>query len=190
MNAVRHLVELGHSRIAHVAGPRTFLHSLSRRTAWADALDEAGLPCGPLVVSDFTAAGGAAATEQLLDLAEPPTAVVYANDLMAIAGLGVAHNRGLRVPRDLSVTGFDGTELGMHVHPPLTTVVTNPFAWGQAAARLLLTVTNRRRIGPPADIDLDPARLEVRRSTARPPKQRREPAVPRRTKRPPIHKEK
>jgi DNA-binding LacI/PurR family transcriptional regulator len=190
MNAVRHLVHLGHNRIAHVAGPRTFLHGLSRRTAWADALDEAGLRRGPVVVSDFTAAGGAAATEQLLDLAEPPTGIVYANDLMAIAGLGVAHRRGLRVPRDLSVSGFDGIELAMHVHPALTTVVTNPFGWGEAAARSLLAVTNRRRIDPPADIYLDPARLEVRRSTARPPKQQREPAVPRRTKSPSIRKEK
>ena len=195
MNAVRHLVELGHSRIAHVGGPLKFLHSLSRRAAWADALDEAGLPRGPVVLSDFTAAGGAAATERLLDLAEPPTAIVYANDLMAIAGLGVAHNRGLRVPRDLSVTGFDGTELAEHVHPPLTTVVGNPFAWGQAAARSLLAVADRRTLGAPADVNLDPARLEVRRSTARPPRQRREPSAPRRPnlvsgKRPPIRKEK
>ena len=132
------------------------------------------------MLSDFTAAGGAAATERLLDLAEPPTAIVYANDLMAIAGLGVAHNRGLRVPKDLSVTGFDGTELAKHVHPPLTTVVGNPFAWGQAAARSLLAVTDSRTLGAPADVSLDPARLEVRRSTARPPRQQREPSAPRR----------
>lgn len=168
MNAVRHLVGLGHTRIAHVSGQPEFLHSVSRREAWVDALDGAGLACGPLVVSDFTADGGAAATQQLLDLAEPPTAIVYANDLMAIAGIGVAHNRGLRVPRDLSVTGFDGTELASHVHPPLTTVVSSPFAWGQAAARSLLAVTDRGALDV-ADIDLAPARLDMRSSTARAP---------------------
>ncbi|MGI8696595.1 MAG: LacI family DNA-binding transcriptional regulator, partial [Mycobacteriales bacterium] len=96
--AVLHLVDLGHTRIAHVSGPAKFLHSRSRRDAWADALHEVGVQPGPLVVSDFTAAGGAAATTQLLDRAEPPTAIVYANDVMAIAGLGIAHQRGLSVP--------------------------------------------------------------------------------------------
>lgn len=166
--AVQHLVGLGHTRIGHVSGPLSFLHSVSRRDAWIEALRHAGLAAGPLVVSDFTAAGGAAATAALLDLRDAPTAVVYANDLMAIAGIGVAHNRGLNVPEDLSVTGFDGTELASHVHPPLTTITTNPFAWGQASATALLG--RIRRAGPEAveDVNLEPGRLEVRGSTARP----------------------
>lgn len=166
--AVRHLVELGHERIAHVSGPLAFVHGRSRRDAWAEALKAAGRRRGRLVEADFTAAGGARATARLLDLADPPTAIVYANDAMAIAGLSVAHNRGLRVPDDLSVTGFDGTELASHVHPALTTVTTNPFGWGQAAARTLLAVIER---GTPRGIDdvvLDPPRLEIRQSTAPP----------------------
>lgn len=167
-DAVRHLAELGHRRIAHVSGPLEFLHGRSRREAWAAALKEAGLPRGRHVASDFTAAGGARATARLLDLAEPPTAIVYANDSMAIAGLSVAQNRGLRVPDDLSVTGFDGTELASHVHPALTTVITNPFGWGRAAAELLLTVIERGSPQGVADVDFPAARLEVRGSTAAP----------------------
>lgn len=166
--AVRHLVELGHRRIAHVSGPLEFLHSRSRRDAWSAALKQAGLPRGRSVAADFTAAGGAKATARLLDLAEPPSAIVYANDVMAIAGLGVAHNRGLRVPRDLSVTGFDGTELSSHVHPTLTTITTDPFGWGQAAATTLLTAIDREPPQVPAEIELPPARLEIRNSTAPP----------------------
>ncbi|MDQ6938060.1 MAG: LacI family transcriptional regulator [Actinomycetota bacterium] len=166
--AVRHLADLGHQRIGHVAGPMEFLHGQSRRAAWAGAVEQAGLRPGPVVVSDFTAAGGAAATRQLLEAANPPTAIVYANDLMAIAGLGVAQRRGLRVPDDISITGFDGAELTSHVHPPLTTIVTNPFGWGRSAAATLLTAVNS---GPPngvADAHPEPAQLEVRGSTAPP----------------------
>lgn len=176
-DAVRHLVALGHTRIAHVSGPLEFLHSITRRDAWAQTLAEAGLAAGPLVVSDFTAAGGAAATAQLLELAEPPTAIVYTNDLMAIAGLGVAHSLGLSLPDQLSITGFDGTELGSHVHPRLTTVIRNPFGWGQAAATMLLALTGRDALDTHQDVDLEPGRLEVRGSTAGPPQPTRKSAT-------------
>jgi DNA-binding LacI/PurR family transcriptional regulator len=132
--AVEHLLELGHRRIAHVAGPEEFVHSASRLEAWAGALQDAGVPAGPLERADFSAQGGARATALLLDLPEPPTAIVYANDLMAIAGSAVAAGRGVDVPGDLSITGFDDAEVSAHVRPPLTTVRTDAFAWGRAAA--------------------------------------------------------
>jgi DNA-binding LacI/PurR family transcriptional regulator len=166
--AVEHLVELGHARIGYVSGPEDFLHSRSRRDAWAAAMQEARLAAGPVVVADFTAAGGAAATNHLLDLPDPPTAVIYANDVMAIAGIGAAHNRGLGVPRDLSVVGFDGIELGSYVHPPLTTVTTDPFRWGQVAAETLLHATADASSGAAHDVELPPAQLKVRASTAKP----------------------
>jgi DNA-binding LacI/PurR family transcriptional regulator len=165
--AIDHLVQLGHARIAHVSGPSPFVHAVSRRNAWAGALADAGLRKGPLVTSDFTAQGGATATAKLLDLADPPTAIVYANDLMAIAGIGVAQNRGLSVPTDLSVTGFDDTELSSHMHPSLTTITADPFGWGRAAATTLLDAVEGRRV---ADVDLEPAQLKVRQSTAAPPR--------------------
>jgi DNA-binding LacI/PurR family transcriptional regulator len=174
--AVHHLAGLGHGSIAHVAGPQRYVHGVSRRSAWEQALRSAGLPLGPLQVGDFTAAGGAAATRELLAAPEPPTAIVYANDLMAIAGITVAHQLGVAVPGQLSVTGFDDTELAAHVHPPLTTVRQDPISWGRAAARALLDLVEGREAG---DLELPPARLVVRESTASPPATRRRVPRPR-----------
>lgn len=170
--AVEHLTALGHERIAYVSGPQELLHSRSRRDAWADAMTAAGLSTGPLVLADFTAAGGVRATTQLLDDPQPPTAIIYANDMMAIAGTGVAVTRRLRVPQHLSVIGFDGTELASHIHPPLTTVVTDPFGWGRVAAETLLRVTDPAQHDTVDNVTLPPARLEVRASTVKPPRRR------------------
>ena len=164
--AVAHLVDLGHRAIAHVSGPLQMVHGLSRRTAWADALAAAGLPPGPMVEGDFSAESGAAATRTLLDRDQPPTAIVYANDLMAMAGISVATARGVRLPAELSVTGYDDTEISAHLQPPLTTVSTDVAAWGRAAATLLLDVIHQRPLTP---ADLPPARLVVRGSTGPPP---------------------
>lgn len=160
---VEHLAALGHRRIAHVAGPQQFVHGDRRRRAWQQTLAGLGLPQGPEAVGDFTAAGGAEATRRLLRAPEPPTAVVYANDLMAIAGITVAHELGLRIPEDLSVTGFDDTELAGHVHPPLTTVRRDALGMGRAAARLLMQLVET---GEADGAALPPAELVVRRSTA------------------------
>jgi len=167
--AVEHLVSLGHRRIAHVSGPQAMVHARSRRQAWADALADAGLEAGPVVEADFSAESGAAATRALLALDRPPTAIVYANDLMAMAGLSVALQQGRQVPGDLSVTGYDDTEMAAHLQPALTTVTTDVVGWGRAAATRLLELIDGRT---PAAVDLPPARLVVRASTA-PPRTRR-----------------
>lgn len=164
-DTVAHLAGLGHERIAHVAGPAHFLHGSARRAAWEQALATAGLPPGRCVVSDFSAAGGAAATRELLSDPEPPTAIMYANDLMAIAGLAVARERGIDVPAGLSITGFDDIELAPHVSPPLTSVRSDPFGWGRAAAATLLQQIDGHRS---PDVELPPAELVVRDSTAPP----------------------
>ena len=164
-DAVAHLAALGHERIAHVAGPDHLLHSQRRRTAFLRSCATAGLEPGPVAATDFSAGQGARAMEQLLDLAEPPTAVVCANDPMAIAGLGVAHTRGLRLPDDLSITGFDDSEIAAHVYPSLTSARTRPARWGEAAARTLLDLIET---GSAPDVDLEPAGLVVRHSTAPP----------------------
>ncbi|GII75843.1 LacI family transcriptional regulator [Sphaerisporangium rufum] len=161
--AVRHLAGLGHTRIAHVAGPAHFLHGAGRAAAWRAALAAAGLPPGPLAEADFSAAGGAAATRELLAARPRPTAIVYANDLMAIAGLTAARAMGLSVPDELSVTGFDDCELAEHVHPPLTTVTMDVFGWGVRAATALLDLVDGAAV---PDAALPPARLVVRGSTA------------------------
>jgi DNA-binding LacI/PurR family transcriptional regulator len=163
---VRHLLDEGHTRIAHVSGPSVMVHGRSRRRAWAETLAAANLPEGPCVEADFSAEGGAKATRELLDLATPPTAIVFANDLMAIAGLAVAAGRGLDVPRQLSVTGYEDTELAAHVQPSLTTVSTDVIGWGRATARRLLELVEER---PATEIRLPPPWLVVRGSTGPPP---------------------
>jgi DNA-binding LacI/PurR family transcriptional regulator len=183
--ATRHLLELGHTNIAHVTGPPHLLHSARRRYAWSATLAAAGVPEGPVAAADFTASGGANATRQLLARKQPPTAIVYGNDLMAMAGMAAAHESGFPVPERLSVTGFDDAELAAHVRPALTTVRTSPFEWGQAAARTLLQLIGT---GAAPDIALGPPELVIRASTAPPgdePLPAHRPAIPRQLRRPP-----
>ncbi|MGH9246439.1 MAG: LacI family DNA-binding transcriptional regulator [Acidimicrobiales bacterium] len=165
--AVEHLATLGHERIAYVAGPEELLHARHRRNAWRGALERLGLPEGPLMPGDFSGASGSAATEQLLDQSPSrrPSAVVFANDLMAVAGMSAAQRRGVRVPDELSVVGFDDAALAGYVHPPLTTVAQDAAAWGRAATRALLDLVDH---GVDADVELPSARLVVRESTGAP----------------------
>ena len=163
--AVEHLLELGHQNISHVAGPAEFVHGVSRRAAWASAITNAGLTPGASITSDFSAQGGADATNQLLDLPEPPTAIVYANDLMAIAGMSTAIGRGVDIPGQLSITGFDDSPLAAYLQPALTTARTDVVGWGRAAAYRLLALVDGEK---GCEIDLPSPVLVVRASTAPP----------------------
>lgn len=160
--AVRHLSALGHRRIAHVGGADRYVHSEVRRRAWAEEMALLGLDPGTVVVADFTGAAGARATHELLDLAAPPTAIVYANDLMAIAGMSAAIDRGLRVPADLSIVGFDDIPLAPYVVPPLTTVRQDVIEWGRACARTLVALVEGRE---PEPVSLPPVEFVMRGST-------------------------
>lgn len=164
-SAVAHLAELGHRRIAHVGGPLRMLHGSRRRDSFALAVRELGLPDGIAVETDFSAADGARATGELLARTDRPTAIVYANDPMAIAGLGVAQRAGIRVPDDLSITGFDGSDVGQYLHPSLTTVTTTAFEWGRTAADALLRLIDGDEVD---DVELEPARLLIRDSSGSP----------------------
>jgi DNA-binding LacI/PurR family transcriptional regulator len=168
--AVLLLARMGHRRLGFVGGPGHFLHGSGRRAAFEAAAKEAGLAPGAIRVADFTAAGGAQATAELLDLPSRPTGIVYANDLMAIAGMSVATQRGLRMPDDLSVTGFDDTEIAAHLVPSLTTVRTEIYDWGRCAATTLLSLVEADG-KPPAELDhqMTPAALITRDSTGPPP---------------------
>lgn len=165
MAAVRHLIDLGHRDIAHVAGPAHYVHGAARRAAWKRALTGAGLPLGPVAQGHFSARGGGSATRQLLDLPHPPTAIVYASDIMAIAGLAAARERGLDVPRDVSIVGFDDTPLAAHVHPALSTARADVFGWGRAATRALTALAEGHE---QPDVDCPPATLILRDSTSPP----------------------
>lgn len=160
---VDELVALGHRRIAHVTGPAEYLHVRHRATAWADSLQAAGLAADLLVHTDFSAGQGARAAEDLLGLParSRPTAITFANDVMAFAAVAVATRRGLRVPDDLSVTGFDDTDLAQHVEPPLASVKTDVEGWGRACARALLAAADG---AAPEHLDLAAARMVARAS--------------------------
>jgi LacI family transcriptional regulator, repressor for deo operon, udp, cdd, tsx, nupC, and nupG len=168
---VDHLVALGHTRIAHVGGLGTTVHGRSRMEAWRAALERAGLEPGPLVEGDWSAQSAVAATRELLELADRPTAIVYAGDLMAMAGLSLAASLGVRVPEDLSITGFDDIEISAHLQPPLTTVAVDVTAWGRAAAvRLLALIEGDPAMPEELPEELPEARLVVRASTGRVPR--------------------
>jgi len=164
--AVTHLLSLGHKRIAFVGGTPGYVHSASRLDAWREAHAQAGVAPGPTDAGDFTAAGGAAATTRLLDGASRPTAIVYANDLMAIAGMSVAAQRGIDVPGRLSVVGFDDIPIAAHLNPPLTTVRQDVASWGRASAAALLSIIEYREVAAPG---LLPSQLVLRGTTAPPP---------------------
>lgn len=161
--AVEHLVSLGHRRIAHVAGPSNMLHGRRRAEAFLAAAGAAARVEASVIETDFTAVDGARATRELLARGDArPTAIVYSNDLMALAGLSVAQRAGLRVPDDLSITGFDNTELGEHTFPSITSVATDATDWGARSARLLLAAIAQQ---PTENIVLPEPRLVVREST-------------------------
>jgi DNA-binding LacI/PurR family transcriptional regulator len=137
--AVRHLAGLGHRRIARVTGMEDLWHTRARTREFLDVAGKAGIEAD-CVPADYTAAGGAEATHRLLTGANPPTAIVYDNDLMAVSGLGAAHRLGLDVPGDLSIVAWDDSVLCSLVHPALTALTHDVLGYGAHAARVLLGV--------------------------------------------------
>ncbi len=134
-----HLIALGHRRIGFVIGHTNHTASDLRLFGYRRALDRAGLPFEPKYVRPgaFDFASGEAAADILLDLQNPPTAIFASNDDMAAGVLTVAHRRGMSLPGDLSVAGFDDTALASQLWPPLTTVRQPTRELAYAAASLL-----------------------------------------------------
>jgi DNA-binding LacI/PurR family transcriptional regulator len=161
--AVGHLLELGHRRIAYVTGPEELAHTRLRRAAFEKALAEAGSTPVAVLETDFTERAAVAATHQLLALTDRPTAVVYANDSMAVCAIGTAQRAGLRVPYDLSVIGYDNLPLGRWLHPRLTTVDQQVQRVGAAAARALLAQCGE---DVPGATLVERPRLLIRETTA------------------------
>lgn len=164
--AVTHLVALGHRTIAHVAGDESMRHGRRRRATFEAAMVAAGLDPSLIIATDFSMDQGAAATSALLARRNRPTSIVYANDPMAIAGLAVLQQSGIAVPDEMSIIGFDGTEMARHTHPSLTTLESDPEQWGAAAARTLLALVTDGRAD---DVELPAARLVLAGSTTSPP---------------------
>jgi LacI family transcriptional regulator len=163
--AVQHLLSLGHKRIAALTGIPEWLASIERLTGYHSAHAAAGVLADPSLVveGDYSIEGGEAAAAKLLDLPDPPTAVFAFNDNMAVAVVREARKRGLRVPEDLSVVGFDDSEQAGIVTPALTTVRQPLAEMGRMAVSLLLRLLENQRVEG-LKVELQ-TRLVVRDST-------------------------
>jgi LacI family transcriptional regulator len=138
--ATRHLRDLGHTRIVHITGLRWHADAVARLEGYERALQDTGIAIDPalIVEGDFEEQSGMAATEKLLDAGVAFTAVFAGNDQMA-CGAGLAlFRRGLRVPRDVSIVGFDDHPIAAYTCPPLTTIHQPAVEMGIATARALL----------------------------------------------------
>jgi LacI family transcriptional regulator len=165
--AVDHLIDLGHKRIAHVAGPLDLSTGRDRHDAFVDVMKQAGLEPGLIEVADyFTEAHGAKACAALLDRGTPFTAIVAANDLIALGCYDVLAERAIACPGDMSVVGFNDMPFADRFHPPLTTVRIHHYAIGATAGELLLEQLTDPD-AEPRQVLLEPA-LVVRGSTAPP----------------------
>jgi LacI family transcriptional regulator len=148
-NITSHLVDLGHRRIGVIAGPHNWLASDARLAGHASALADVGvLPDPDLVWQDTgpTAHFGHRAAEGLLDLPRRPTALIGFNDKAAVGALAAATERGLRVPEDLSIAGFDDIDLAQATRPMLTTVRQPLQEMGRIAVSLLIRLLERQRL--------------------------------------------
>ena len=145
-----HILSLGHRRVGFIGGDANQTASGARLSGYRAALEGAGIPFDPeLVVPGlFTYRSGLDAAEQLLDLAEPPSAIFSSNDDMAAATVAVAHRRGLDVPGDITVCGFDDTTLSTAIWPELTTVHQPIADMSRAAVEMLVAAIRRREPAP------------------------------------------
>ncbi len=137
--ATEHLISLGHRRIGAIAGPADYLCSRARIDGYRSALDKAGIRFDPALVrhGDFRHEGGFARGSELLGMPDPPTAIFAGSDQQAFGVYEAARQRGLRVPQDLSLVGFDDLPVARWVSPPLTTVRQPLTEMGRAAAQIL-----------------------------------------------------
>jgi LacI family transcriptional regulator len=140
--ATKHLIDLGHTRIAHIKGRERYLCSSERYDGYRDALLDAGLALDPALVleGDFTPVSGHACAGTLLALDPRPTAVFVGNDDMAYGVLSAAEERTVKVPDELAIVGFDDAAPAAHMRPTLTTVRQPFFEMGQTATELLLSM--------------------------------------------------
>ncbi|MDX3886327.1 MAG: LacI family DNA-binding transcriptional regulator [Sphingomonas sp.] len=145
----RHIVSLGHRRVGFIIGNPNQTASGRRLEGYRAALEAAGLPLADELITQglFTYRSGLDAAERLLELAEPPSAIFASNDDMAAATVAVAHRRGLDVPGDLTVCGFDDTALATTIWPELTTIHQPITDMSRAAVELLVDEIKRRRGG-------------------------------------------
>jgi LacI family transcriptional regulator len=166
-----YLISLGHSRIGFIKGDPNQTASARRLEGYQAALHEAGIAPDPANVQQgyFTYRSGLEASEKLLNRKRPPSAIFASNDDMAAAAISVAHRRGMDVPRDLSVVGFDDTNAATTVWPELTTIRQPIAAMAQSAIELLMRNIRRKDKSTKVVIDHVVAHQLVKRDSVAPP---------------------
>jgi DNA-binding LacI/PurR family transcriptional regulator len=167
--ATRHLVDLGHRRIAMLTGPRRYRNLVDRLDGYLDALAEAGLPADPCLMPPpptHEERKGEAQTQALLALRDPPTAILAVSDKTAFGALGVLQRMGVRVPEDVSLTSIDDVVDAATTVPALTTVAVPKGEMGALAVRRLLALLDEPAAPPQKSVLY--TRLVERASTARP----------------------
>ena len=168
VDAVSYLVELGHRRIAHIGGDPAFNFAVYRRLGYERAMAKAGLPVLPgyIAVNADDGVDGDRAMAEMLELDQPPTAVVCVTDAVALGAMRAISRAGLEPGKAVSVIGYDGLSIGMTAHPPLTTMSQSSHEAGQEIARMMMALADGAE---PADLQtLWEAELTVRAS-ANPP---------------------
>ena len=166
-DATRHLLDLGHRRIACIGGPDALTRSHERVRGYEQALQEAGIARDPNLIQagNWTYESGQNAAHQLMQLAAPPTAIFAGNDMMAIGAINQLHAHGLSVPEDISIVGFDNVTLSAFACPPLTSFATPIAEAGKRLCQLLLDRINGQLPPEPQRIALR-GKLVVRGTTA------------------------
>lgn len=162
--AVRHLAEQGHRRIGYIAGPQSISTGRERHGAFVDAICESGLDTDSdlTVFGDFQAASGAAATEQLLLLDKPPTAILAADSPMAVGAVGKIHELGLRIGHEIALVAFDNIDWFALLDPSLSVISHSVENMGRIAVDLLVAVIDG---GEPESVTL-PSELIIRESSS------------------------
>jgi DNA-binding LacI/PurR family transcriptional regulator len=140
--ATKHLIDLGHQRIAYITAPADHSSDLDRMTGYHQSLSEAGLEPSPALIipGNGRADGGELAFHMLTRLDQLPTAVFCYNDMTAIGLMSAARQAGLCIPRDLAVVGFDDIQFASHCYPPLTTIAQPKIEMGQLAMKMSLSL--------------------------------------------------
>lgn len=171
-DATNHLIQLGHRRIAYLGDRFGHQSDTERFLGYRQALDCAGLPFFPELVvhGDGKSEEAIIATETLLRLADPPTAIFCYNDMTALGAMRCLHTHSLQVPGDISVVGFDDLFIASYTHPPLTTVRQPKRRMGILAMESLLQLMTGEN---PSHAITVPAELVIRESSAPPPKDRK-----------------
>ncbi|KPV48245.1 LacI family transcriptional regulator, partial [Kouleothrix aurantiaca] len=148
--ATRYLIELGHRRIGFITGAMDVGCAVDRLEGYRAALAEFGIPADPALVAagNFARETGFAGARTLLDLPDPPTAIFASNDEMAFGVIDAARDRGLRIPGDLSIVGFDDIPPAASVYPALTTVRQPLEQMGRVATQMLLRLISDEQIRP------------------------------------------